>query len=104
VLSRDIIINYIELLRKGAFLPQALKRISRTLPDVNEVYPTMETRIDTVWISGVANRQKSLNYMVPYEYYRDPHHHHERDIPLYIKEPHAGFSAYKTITLFPRTV
>jgi hypothetical protein len=82
VLSRDIIINYIDFLRKGAFLPQALKRISRSLPDVNEIYPTMEMRIDTVQISGAANRQKSLNYVVPYEYYRDSHHHHERDFPF----------------------
>jgi hypothetical protein len=47
-------------------MPQALKRISRTLPDVNEVYPTLETKISTIQTSGSASSQKSLDYCVPY--------------------------------------
>jgi hypothetical protein len=54
------------MLRQGAFLPQALKRISQTLPDVNEIYPTMEAKIATVQTLGAASSQKSLCYMVPY--------------------------------------
>jgi hypothetical protein len=34
-ISRDVMIYGKDLLWKGAFLPQALKTISRTLPDVN---------------------------------------------------------------------
>jgi hypothetical protein len=64
--SREIIIYGKDLLRSGAFLPQALKRISRTLPDVNEIYPTMETKTATVQTSGAPSSQKSLNYVVPY--------------------------------------
>jgi hypothetical protein len=64
--SRDIMIYGKDILWKGALLPQALKRISRTLPDVNEVYPTLETKIATVQTSGSASSQKSLNYVIPY--------------------------------------
>jgi hypothetical protein len=47
-------------------MPQALKRISRTLPDVNEIFPTLETKIATVQTSGAASSQKSLDYCIPY--------------------------------------
>lgn len=36
------------LLRQGTLLPQALNRLSRTLPDVNEIYPTMDAKIETI--------------------------------------------------------
>jgi hypothetical protein len=64
--SRNLIIYGKDILYKGAFMPQALKRISRTLPDVNEIYPTLETEIATVQTSGSASSQKSLDYVVPY--------------------------------------
>jgi hypothetical protein len=55
-----------DLLRKGAFSSQALKWLSRTLPDVNEIYPTMEAKVATVQISCAANSQKSLCYVPPH--------------------------------------
>jgi hypothetical protein len=64
--SRDIVIYGKDILKKESFMPQALKRISRTLADVNEIYPTMETKIATVQTSGSASSQKSLNYVAPY--------------------------------------
>jgi hypothetical protein len=64
--SRDIVIYGKDILKRGSFMPQALKRISRTLADVNEIYPTMETKIATVQTSGSASSQKSLNYITPY--------------------------------------
>jgi hypothetical protein len=42
-ISRNVAIYGKYILYKGSFMPQALKRISRTLPDVNEIYPTLET-------------------------------------------------------------
>jgi hypothetical protein len=38
--SRNVVIYGKDILFKGSFMPQALKRISRTLPDVNEVSVT----------------------------------------------------------------
>ncbi|PNF27492.1 hypothetical protein B7P43_G04288 [Cryptotermes secundus] len=64
--SRNIVIYGKDILYKGAFMPQALKRISRTLPDVNEIYPTLETKISTMQTSGSAASQKALDYCVPY--------------------------------------
>jgi hypothetical protein len=64
--SRNVVIYGKDILFKGSFMPQALKRISRTLPDVKEVYPTSETKIATVQTSGSTSSQKSLDYCVPY--------------------------------------
>jgi hypothetical protein len=64
-ISRNIVIYGKDILYNGCFLPQALKRISRTLPDVNETYPTLETKISTIQTSGASSSQKSLDYCIP---------------------------------------
>ncbi|QMP82176.1 RNA-dependent RNA polymerase, partial [Blattodean arli-related virus OKIAV101] len=64
--SRNVIIYGKDIIYKGSFMPQAIKRISRTMPEVNEVYPTMETKIATIQTSGSSSSQKSLDYVVPY--------------------------------------
>lgn len=64
--SRNIVIYGKDILFQGALMPQALKRISRTLPDVNEIYPTLETKIATVQTAGAAASQKSYDYCVPF--------------------------------------
>uniref|UniRef100_A0AB38ZJM8 RNA-directed RNA polymerase L n=1 Tax=Crocidura lasiura lispivirus 2 TaxID=3139472 RepID=A0AB38ZJM8_9MONO len=61
------LINYgKEILYKGAFLPSASKRISRTLPDVNEVYPTCLSKISTLQTTGLATSQKGYHIILPY--------------------------------------
>jgi hypothetical protein len=64
--SKNLMIYRKYLLWKGAYLPQAFKRISRTLPDVNEVYPTLEAKVARVQTSRAASNQKSLSYVAPY--------------------------------------
>lgn len=51
IYGKDIIIN-------GAFSSQILKKLSRTLTDVNEVYPTIQSKVATLQTSGLSAAQK----------------------------------------------
>jgi len=62
----DILAYGKEILYQGAFMPQGLKRISRLLTDVNEIYPTLHTKISTLQTSGMACSQKSYDICTPY--------------------------------------
>lgn len=62
----DILTYGKEILYKGAFMPQGLKRISRLLTDVNEIYPTLYTKISTLQTAGMACSQKSYDICTPY--------------------------------------
>lgn len=55
-----------EMLFRGAYTSQASKRISRTLTDVNEVYPTLHTKISSLFTAGMAACQKSHDWILPY--------------------------------------
>jgi hypothetical protein len=62
----DILVYGKDILHKGAFQPQGLKRISRLLSDVNEVYPTLHTKISTLQTAGSSCAQKSYDVLTPY--------------------------------------
>ncbi|QQM16270.1 putative replicase [Jimsystermes virus] len=62
----DILTYGKEILYKGAFMPQGLKRISRLLTDVNEIYPTLHTKVSTLQTAGMACSQKSYDLITPY--------------------------------------
>jgi hypothetical protein len=47
-------------------MPQGTKRISRLLTDVNEVYPTLQTKISSLFTAGMATCQKSHHIVLPY--------------------------------------
>jgi hypothetical protein len=46
--STDVMIYGKEILYKGAYMTQGLKRISKVLPDTNETFPDFHTRITTL--------------------------------------------------------
>uniref|UniRef100_A0AAT9JFS1 RNA-directed RNA polymerase L n=1 Tax=Macrotermes subhyalinus lispivirus 1 TaxID=3133482 RepID=A0AAT9JFS1_9MONO len=62
----DVLTYGKEILYKGAFMPQGLKRISRLLTDVNEIYPTLHTKVATLQTAGMACSQKSYDIITPY--------------------------------------
>lgn len=62
----DILTYGKEILYRGAFMPQGLKRISRLLTDVNEIYPSLHTKIATLQTAGMACSQKSYDIITPY--------------------------------------
>uniref|UniRef100_A0AAT9JQ10 RNA-directed RNA polymerase L n=1 Tax=Macrotermes natalensis lispivirus 1 TaxID=3133481 RepID=A0AAT9JQ10_9MONO len=62
----DILTYGKEILYRGAFMPQGLKRISRLLTDVNEIYPTLHTKVATLQTAGMACSQKSYDIVTPY--------------------------------------
>ncbi|QMP82349.1 RNA-dependent RNA polymerase [Isopteran arli-related virus OKIAV103] len=62
----DILAYGKEILYKGAYMPQGLKRISRLLTDVNEIYPTLHTKVSTLQTAGMACSQKSYDIITPY--------------------------------------
>jgi hypothetical protein len=47
-------------------MPQGTKRISRLLTDVNEIYPTLHTKINTLQKAGMSCSQKSYCIKTPY--------------------------------------
>jgi len=65
-ISHKVLVYGKEFLINGAFCSQTLKRISRTMPDVNELYPTIQNKIATMQTSGLTTAQKSFIVAVPY--------------------------------------
>lgn len=57
--SKEILIN-------GAFTTSYLKRISRAYSDINEVYPTLSTRISSIYSSCHSAAGKFIDPVVPY--------------------------------------
>ncbi|UHK03042.1 MAG: RNA-dependent RNA polymerase [Guiyang lispivirus 2] len=55
-----------ELLVDGAFLPGALKKIARVYFEVNEIYPTCESKLATIHTSSQAAAQKGDNPLISY--------------------------------------
>lgn len=55
-----------EIIVKGAFLPGALKKIGRVFFDINELYPTVESKLATVHTSAQAAAQKGDNPIISY--------------------------------------
>jgi hypothetical protein len=53
-----------EMLLNGAYTSQACKRISRTLTDVNEVYPSLHTKISSLLTAAMADSQKSHDIVI----------------------------------------
>lgn len=63
----DSVLNYgKQLFVRGACMPQLLKRLSRTLADVNENFPTINTRIGAIQSSGYSSAQKTYTVAIPY--------------------------------------
>lgn len=55
-----------EILIKGAFTTGYLKRISRAYSDINEVYPTLSTRISSIYSSCHSSASKFIDPVIPY--------------------------------------
>ncbi|UHK03262.1 MAG: RNA-dependent RNA polymerase [Hangzhou scotinophara lurida lispivirus 1] len=55
-----------EILVNGCYLSSSLKRISRAYSDVNEVYPTLSTRISSIFSSCHSTSAKSFDQVIPY--------------------------------------
>ncbi|UUW06592.1 VP1 [Cat Tien Hospitalitermes Lispi-like virus] len=62
----DVLAYGKEILYKGAFMPQGLKRISRLLTDVNEIYPSLHTKVSTLQTAGMSCSQKSYDIVASY--------------------------------------
>jgi hypothetical protein len=62
----DILVYGKDILHKGAFQPQGLKIIWRLLSDVNEIYPTLHTKISTLQTAESSCAQKSYDVLTPY--------------------------------------
>lgn len=65
-ISSRLIIYGKDMLYQGAYLPQTLKKISRTFPDVNEIYPTLYSKISTLQTCGLSAAQKGFSLVSPY--------------------------------------
>lgn len=57
-ISTNVFVYGKEIIVKGTFLPGALKRIGRVYFEVNEVFPTCESKLATIHTSGQAATQK----------------------------------------------
>ncbi|URA30374.1 RNA-dependent RNA polymerase [Erthesina fullo arlivirus 1] len=55
-----------EILINGCFVSGSLKRISRAYSEVNEVYPTLSTRISSIFSSGHSTASKSYEPLISY--------------------------------------
>ncbi|AJG39111.1 RNA-dependent RNA polymerase [Lishi Spider Virus 2] len=55
-----------EILINGCYLTSSLKRISRSYSEVNEVHPTLSTRISSIFSSCHSASSKSFDQVVPY--------------------------------------
>lgn len=55
-----------EILINGCYVSGSLKRISRSYAEVNEVYPTLSTRISSIFSSGHSAASKSYEPLIPY--------------------------------------
>lgn len=55
-----------EILVDGCYMTGALKRISRSYSEVNEVHPTLSTRISSLFSSGHSAASKSFDPVIPY--------------------------------------
>lgn len=55
-----------DLLLDGAYLPQGMKKISRVLSDINDLYPTLTAKISSMQTTGLSTAQKSIDPLVPY--------------------------------------
>jgi hypothetical protein len=64
--STDVMIYGKEILFKGAYMTQGVKRISRTLPDTNETFPNLHTRVTTLQTAGFSCAQKTVDMVTPY--------------------------------------
>lgn len=64
--SHKVLVYGKEFLINGAFCSQTLKRISRTMADVNELYPTIQNKIATMQTSGLTTAQKTFLIAIPY--------------------------------------
>ncbi|APG78691.1 RNA-dependent RNA polymerase [Hubei rhabdo-like virus 3] len=64
--TTDILVYGKRIILNGAFLPQASKRIARTLTDVNEIYPSLSSKISTLQTAGLAAAQHGFTIVIPY--------------------------------------
>jgi hypothetical protein len=64
--STDVMIYGKEILYRGVYTTQGIKRISRTLPDTNETFPYLQTRVTTLQTPGCSCAQKTLDTVAPY--------------------------------------
>ncbi|QMP82314.1 RNA-dependent RNA polymerase [Coleopteran arli-related virus OKIAV107] len=61
------IINYgKDILINGAYMSQGMKRISRIMPDINDLFPTMSKNITSLQTTGLATSQKSYDTWGPF--------------------------------------
>lgn len=65
-MSSDVLVYGKEILYRGAYMTQGLKRISRTLPDTNETFSTLHTQVSTLQTAGFSCSQKTVDIIVPY--------------------------------------
>lgn len=62
-----LVINYgKDILVKGVYLSQGMKRVSRTFPDTNDIFPTILDKVSSMQTTGLATAQKSLDPITAY--------------------------------------
>lgn len=64
--SYNVMIYGKDILLKGAYSSQALKRISRLLKDVNEIHPTLHSQVSTLSTAGLSTTSKGFDCITPY--------------------------------------
>lgn len=64
--STDVMMYGKEIMYKGAYMTQGIKRISRALPDTNETFPNLHTRVTTLQTSGFSCAQKTVDMVTPF--------------------------------------
>lgn len=62
----DLMIYGKEMIHRGSFLSQGIKRISRLFPDVNEIYPNLYTQIATMQTAGLSAALRSFHIAPAY--------------------------------------
>lgn len=55
-----------ELIIQGSFASGGIKKIGRTYQDVNDLAPTLQNRITSIYTSAQATAMKSYDILVPY--------------------------------------
>lgn len=55
-----------EMLYKGVYLSQTYKRVSRIIPDVNDVFPSIYMKVSTLQATVISALQKGYDMIYPY--------------------------------------
>ncbi|QPL15365.1 RNA-dependent RNA polymerase, partial [Hymenopteran arli-related virus OKIAV100] len=67
-ISSNCIVYGKEIIVNGAYLPQSIKKISRALTDVNELYPSILAKVTSLQSAGLSAADKGYNPVIPCYY------------------------------------